>query len=35
MKIVIEEFGGAVIYVIAGGGVLGIFIYLLETLLGV
>lgn len=34
MKMVIEEFGGAVIYVIAGSGMLGIFIYLLETLLG-
>lgn len=33
MKLVLEEFGGAVIYVIAGGGILGIFIYLLETLL--
>lgn len=34
MKSVIEEFGGAVIYVIAGGGMLGIFVYLLEVLLG-
>lgn len=33
MKLVLEEFGGAVIYVIAGSGILGIFIYLLETLL--
>lgn len=33
MKTVIEEFGGAVVYVIAGGGMLGIFMYLLETLL--
>lgn len=33
MKTVIEEFGGAVVYVIAGGGMLGIFLYLLETLL--
>ena len=35
MKRVIEEFGGAVIYVIAGVGMLGIFVYLLEVLLGV
>ena len=28
-----EEFGGAVIYVIAGGSMLGIFVYLLERLL--
>lgn len=35
MRIVIEEFGGAVVYAIAGGGMLGIFIYLLESLLGI
>lgn len=34
MRTVIEEFGGAVIYAIAGGGMLGIFIYLLEKLSG-
>ncbi len=34
MKGVIEEFGGAVIYVLAGGSMLGIFVYLLEQLLG-
>lgn len=34
MKGVIEEFGGAVIYALAGGGILGIFVYLLDRLLG-
>lgn len=34
MKGVIEEFGGAVIYTLAGGGMLGIFVYLLDRLLG-
>lgn len=34
MKGVIEEFGGAVIYALAGGSMLGIFVYLLEQLLG-
>lgn len=33
MKSIVEEFGGAIIYAIAGGGVLGIFVYLLELLL--
>jgi len=33
LKQVIEEFGGAVIYTIAGGSMLGIFAYLLERLL--
>ncbi len=33
LKTVIEEFGGTIIYVIAGGGMLGIFVYLLELLL--
>lgn len=33
MKHIVEEFGGSVIYVIAGGGMLGIFVYLLEVLL--
>ena len=33
MKHIVEEFGGTVIYVIAGGGMLGIFVYLLEVLL--
>lgn len=33
MKHIVEEFGGAVIYVIAGGGMLGIFVHLLEVLL--
>lgn len=33
MKHAIEEFGGAIIYVLAGGSMLGIFVYLLETLL--
>lgn len=33
MKHIIEEFGGTVIYVIAGGGMLGIFAYLLEMLM--
>ena len=34
MNRVIEEFGGTVIFAFAGGGMLGIFIYLLERLLG-
>lgn len=34
MRSIIEEFGGATVYVIAGGGMLGIFAYLLEILLG-
>lgn len=33
MKHVMEEFGGAVLYTIAGGSMLGIFVYLLERLL--
>lgn len=33
MKQAIEEFGGAVIYTIAGGSMLGVFVYLLEQLL--
>lgn len=33
MKHVIEEFGGAVLYAITGGSILGIFVYLLERLL--
>lgn len=34
MKQVIEEFGGAIVYSIVGGSMLGLFIYLLERLLG-
>lgn len=34
MKSIIEEFAGSVIYVIAGGSMLGIFMFLLERLLG-
>lgn len=34
MKYVVEEFGGAIIYALAGGGMLGIFVYLLDLLLG-
>lgn len=30
MKVILEEFGGAVVYVIAGGGFLGIFCYVLS-----
>ena len=30
MIIIMEEFGGAVVYAIAGGGCLGIFCYLLS-----
>ncbi|EOS22234.1 hypothetical protein C806_03859 [Lachnospiraceae bacterium 3-1] len=30
MKIIFEEFGGAVVYVIAGGGFLSIFCYVLS-----
>lgn len=33
MKQVVEEFGGALLYIIAGGSMLGIFVYLLENLL--
>lgn len=33
MKHAIEEFGGAIIYALAGGSMLGIFVYLLEILL--
>ncbi len=33
MKHVIEEFGGSIIYTIAGGSVLGALVYLLEKLL--
>jgi hypothetical protein len=32
MKHIVEEFGGSIIYVIAGGSMLGIFAYLLEML---
>lgn len=34
MKHIMEEFGGAVIYTIAGGSMIGVFGYLLERLLG-
>jgi len=34
MKQVLEEFGGALVYSIAGGSMLGLFLYLLEKLLG-
>jgi hypothetical protein len=30
MKTIFEEFGGTIVYVIAGGGVLGIFGYILS-----
>lgn len=30
MKVILEEFGGAVVYVMAGGGFLGIFCYVLA-----
>lgn len=33
MKRVVEEFGGAIIFALAGSGMLGIFVYLLEKLL--
>ena len=34
MKNILEEFGGSVIYVIAGGGFIGIFFLLLNTVVG-
>ena len=34
MKQVLEEFGGALFYSIAGGIMLGLFLYLMEKLLG-
>lgn len=34
MKQIMEEFGGTVVYVIAGGSIIGIFVWLLEKLLG-
>lgn len=34
MKNILEEFGGAVIYVIAGGGFIGIFCLLLDVMVG-
>lgn len=30
MKIILEEFGGSLVYVIAGGGFIGIFYYVLS-----
>ena len=30
MKVIFEEFGGAVVYVIAGSGLLGMFCYVLN-----
>lgn len=33
MKLIFEEFGGTVVYVIAGGGFLGIFGYLLSMVI--
>lgn len=34
MKIILEEFGSSVLYVIAGSGMIGIFIYMLSVLIG-
>lgn len=34
MKQVLDEIGGTAVYVIAGGGIVGIFWFLLEKLLG-
>lgn len=34
MKNIFDEIGGTVVYVIAGGGIIGIFWMLLEKLLG-
>ena len=34
MKQVLEEFGGALVYSIAGGSMPGLFLYLMEKLLG-
>lgn len=34
MKIILEEFGSSALYVIAGGGMAGIFIYMLSILIG-
>lgn len=34
MKQIFEEIGGTAVYVIAGGGIIGIFWLLLERLLG-
>lgn len=31
MKVILEEFGGAIVYVIAGGGFLSIFCYVLSV----
>lgn len=33
MKTILEEFGGAVIYIIAGGGFVGIFCYMLNLVM--
>lgn len=34
MKQIFEEIGGTAVYIIAGGGIIGIFWLLLERLLG-
>ena len=34
MKHIMEEFGGALLYAVAGGSMLGIFVYLIQRLLG-
>ncbi len=33
MKHVMEEFGGSLLYILAGGSMMGIFVYLMEKLL--
>ncbi len=30
MKVILEEFGGSIVYAIAGGGFVGIFCYILT-----
>lgn len=34
MKIILEEFGGSIVYVIAGGGMISIFGYVLIKIIG-
>lgn len=34
MKIILEEFGGSIVYVITGGGLISIFCYVLTKIIG-
>lgn len=34
MKVILEEFGGSIVYAIAGGGFISIFYYILSIIFG-